>query len=408
MAIPRIFVSSTCFDLAEIRYHLGQFIESLGFESVLSENGDVCFHPDKHTHEACVNEVENCNLFILIIGGRFGGQFYPQDSNTKVAEETEENLNSLSITNVEFLEAKARNIPTFVYIKKDVYHDHHFYSMNKNKGNIGDFDFPSIEKNKYAENIFKFIDTIRNYNINNGFETFENYKDIEAHLRKQWAGLFFEMLKERSVRYKLEENNKLIETVKGFTEKTEALVESLFRKSYAIDAESEIRAIEIRIEAEMFFQELCRPSARFELPNGVSINRGLAEVYAVIEPKGLTWREYVERIQFDYKAGTKRELDNKVSKLAMKLAASALLSTLPGIGVASFGLKGLKSDLSIFESHNTRFVSNELALERHYQNGVFMMGLEDRVKLFERLIDKVPALFYTLQSAAETIEQAGD
>ncbi len=74
MARPRVFVSSTCFDLYEVRDSLKAFIQSYGFEPILSERGDVYYNPDLHTHDSCLIEVLNCQLFILIIGGRFGGE----------------------------------------------------------------------------------------------------------------------------------------------------------------------------------------------------------------------------------------------------------------------------------------------------------------------------------------------
>ena len=37
MAVPRVFVSSTCYDLKYIRENLKYFIRSLGYEPVLSE-----------------------------------------------------------------------------------------------------------------------------------------------------------------------------------------------------------------------------------------------------------------------------------------------------------------------------------------------------------------------------------
>ena len=75
MANPKVFISSTCFDLKEVRESLSRFVNGFGFDAVLSEHGDVFYHPDLHTHEACVHEVSNCQLFILLIGGRFGGSY---------------------------------------------------------------------------------------------------------------------------------------------------------------------------------------------------------------------------------------------------------------------------------------------------------------------------------------------
>ena len=46
MAKPRVFVSSTYYDLKHLRSSLENFVESLGFEPVLSEKGDIAYAPD--------------------------------------------------------------------------------------------------------------------------------------------------------------------------------------------------------------------------------------------------------------------------------------------------------------------------------------------------------------------------
>lgn len=73
MAIPRVFISSTCYDLKYIRENLKYFIRTIGYDPVLSEDGDVYYDPKDHTHDACLKEVERCQIFILVIGGRHGG-----------------------------------------------------------------------------------------------------------------------------------------------------------------------------------------------------------------------------------------------------------------------------------------------------------------------------------------------
>lgn len=75
MAIPKVFVSSTCYDLQEERSQLERFIYNHGFQPILSEYSGVYYDVDTHTHESCVNEVSNCDMFVLIISGRYGGKF---------------------------------------------------------------------------------------------------------------------------------------------------------------------------------------------------------------------------------------------------------------------------------------------------------------------------------------------
>ncbi|MFQ1840348.1 DUF4062 domain-containing protein [Aeromonas veronii] len=175
MAAPKVFVSSTCFDLGEVREQLRRFIQSFGFEAVLSENGDVFYHPDLHTHESCIHEVSNCKLFILIIGGRFGGENVTDKSK--------------SITNAEYMAARESQIPIFTYIRRSVLSNHHIFQQNKKKDFASEIEYPAIEKQEHALNIFSFIDDVRKAPTNNAFEGFDGFPEIESHLRKQWAGI---------------------------------------------------------------------------------------------------------------------------------------------------------------------------------------------------------------------------
>lgn len=179
MATPRVFVSSTCYDLKYIRENLKYFVRNLGYEPVLSEDGNVFFDPAQHTHDSCLTEVPNCQIFVLIIGGRFGGQF---------------NGRQTSITNEEYREAVRRKIPIFALVEQGVYSDHLVYVKNKGNKSIdaSKLIYPSIEKN--ATNIFDFIDEVRLQVSNNALVPFRNFSDIESYLRQQWAGMMFSFL----------------------------------------------------------------------------------------------------------------------------------------------------------------------------------------------------------------------
>ena len=70
MARPRVFISSTYYDLKHLRSSLDNFVESLGFDAILSEKGKIAYTPDLPLDESCYREVGTADIFVLIIGGR--------------------------------------------------------------------------------------------------------------------------------------------------------------------------------------------------------------------------------------------------------------------------------------------------------------------------------------------------
>src|SRR5512137_257762 len=102
---PSVFVSSTCYDLAQVRQDLRSFFDSLGMVPVLSEFPSFPVDPNIDAIENCLAGVkEKADIFVLIVGGRYGS-------------ETE---NGKSVTNLEYLEAKVKGIPSYVFVQKDI------------------------------------------------------------------------------------------------------------------------------------------------------------------------------------------------------------------------------------------------------------------------------------------------
>lgn len=200
MAKPRVFISSTFYDLRHIRSSIENFVECLGFEPILSEKGVIAYNPDLPLDESCYREAESSDIFVLIIGGRYGSPSSVEKRNdVKDFFERYE-----SITKMEYDAASNKDIPIYILIEKAVYSEYDTFKNNRTNNSI-----------KYAQvdsiNIFYLIEKILNQPRNNPIHTFEKHQEIEIWLKEQWAGLFRDLLSKRSEKNKIASLSKQVE-----------------------------------------------------------------------------------------------------------------------------------------------------------------------------------------------------
>lgn len=226
MASLRVFVSSTCYDLSAIRSQIRSFIFSMGYEPIMSDYNDILYDPRIHTHTSCIEEVNTCDLIILIVGSRFGGKAIPEAISKldfdNILEKSKsidslKKKDNISVTQLEILKAVELDIPIFTFIDNRLWNDHELYEKNKgkilklineenkeNSPNLKDLikliDFPSIDKPETAEFIFEFINFLRHRTKGNSINQFVKFEDIELTLKKQWSGLFQRLLNENRVK----------------------------------------------------------------------------------------------------------------------------------------------------------------------------------------------------------------
>ena len=230
MAKPRVFVSSTHYDLKHIRASLDLFINSLGFESILSEKGNVPYIPELPPDESCYREAEQSDIFVLLIGGRYGSEVN-RGSKSKVKRQFNDRYDS--ITKKEFESAILGGMPTYILIESRVLTEYDTFQLNRDKADISYAHVDSV-------NIFLLIESILAMPRRNPYHTFEKYEDIENWLRDQWSGLFRELLKNQIEQQQIttikdeveqlkEQNNTLRNLIQGFMmkpkEEYEALIE---------------------------------------------------------------------------------------------------------------------------------------------------------------------------------------
>jgi hypothetical protein len=206
MAAPRVFVSSTCHDLHEVRSNLRQFIESFGFEPVMSDYGDVFYPHDQHVQDGCLHEIESCQMMVLVVGNNYGTIYHGTDKRREHPE---------SVTLKEFQKALSVAIPKYAFLNKFLHHDYTNYRKFLDAAlaeHFGKTDVPPERVDEVTRQVrgefdsgyhfpqshyrygFHFLDIIVRQTTNNAIFPFEEFAEIQEQLRKQWAGYVYEQL----------------------------------------------------------------------------------------------------------------------------------------------------------------------------------------------------------------------
>jgi len=171
---PAVMVSSTFYDLRQIRADLARFItDELGYVPLLSELPSFPVDPNLDTVANCRARVEkDADIFVLVIGGRYGS----------IDDKTDR-----SITNLEFLAARQKGIPVYAFVEKGVSAVVPTWKTNPSADFSATVDTPRL---------FDFIEYVRSQERVWTFP-FETAQDITSVLRRQLAYLFHDALRIR-------------------------------------------------------------------------------------------------------------------------------------------------------------------------------------------------------------------
>lgn len=189
MAKPRIFVSSTYYDLRHIRDRAQSFIEGMGYEPVLFESGDIPFRHDLSADLSCYAEIQLCHMLVLIVGGRYGSPTSEDAALQKVSIDERYKFYN-SITSQEYRTAREKDIPIFIFVERDVLAEYRTYKKNIAQ----EIAYAHVDNS----NVFVLLDEIMGQSRNNFVRGFERFDDIADWLRDQWAGLFAELLSRKT------------------------------------------------------------------------------------------------------------------------------------------------------------------------------------------------------------------
>src|SRR2546425_2480079 len=196
MARPRIFISSTYYDLRYVRADLERYIRDRGFDPILSERGHIPYGSEKRLEEYCYKEIELCDILVAIIGGRYGSPSTSDDM--------------YSVAQMELKTAIDLGRPVYVFVEKNVLAEYRTYEKNKGRKDI---NYVAVDDPR----VYGFLEEVLALPVNNPVASFETAADITNYLQEQRAGLFQRLLQEtarqKEVRL-IEDMNAMISTLK--------------------------------------------------------------------------------------------------------------------------------------------------------------------------------------------------
>lgn len=177
MARPQVFISSTYYDLKSVRDDIARFLRDVGYESIRHEIGGIPYSRNEKLENSCYKEVENCDVLVCIIGGRYGSA-----STTSTG----------SITQNELRSAYEQGKQVFIFVDKSVFSEWHFYQNNKH---LDGAKYTSVNDKK----VFEFLEEVSQLPIGNPLFPFDTSSEIVSILREQLAGLFQRLMSEQTL-----------------------------------------------------------------------------------------------------------------------------------------------------------------------------------------------------------------
>lgn len=188
---PHVMISSTFYDLRQVRADLEAFLRyQAGCVPLLSESASFPVEPSQEAIENCRRRVEkDADLLLLVVGGRYGSI---------------EQKSGKSVTNLEYLAARAKGIPIYCFIEKALLANLPVWKANPKA------DFSSVVDNP---KVFEFVNQVRSVDSVWTHE-FELAQDIVKVLRHQFAHLLLEGLKWQ-MRLRDDSTRRLLDELKG-------------------------------------------------------------------------------------------------------------------------------------------------------------------------------------------------
>jgi Arc/MetJ family transcription regulator len=168
----KIFVSSTVYDLIDIRAEVEAELRDMGLIPILSDSltSDFIALPDNNSIESCLSNVRTCDVFLIILSQRYGPSLIKAGYPDK------------SATHMEYEEAKKANKPIYMYIRDRLEADFFIWKNRKDSTQKLSWIKPNSEK------IFDLLRAHRKLTVcetsSNWFWIFRDSIELKRRIRK--------------------------------------------------------------------------------------------------------------------------------------------------------------------------------------------------------------------------------
>lgn len=188
----KVFLSSTAYDLIDIRAKVIEILTKNGHEVIFHESPTFPAKIDLHSHDQCILAVEECETVICILDKRYGGEYRGEllknnnsvkfsilgkDSNgNKLKQDVEIPVYKMSITWCEINRAYSLNKNVITFSRQRTLDEKETRRHNQY---LKTFRPAYAEKNE----LFDFIDWITKQKRNNWIIPFNTVVDFEEKLK---------------------------------------------------------------------------------------------------------------------------------------------------------------------------------------------------------------------------------
>jgi len=159
-----VFISSTVFDLKDLRNILSDTLTAHDFKTLMSEEGTIPVDSSKHSYQICIEAAKKCDFLIAIIDSRFGGEVPGQKGKSITLAEIEAALDSKK--------------KVFVFVRQSVWDA---------KETLRGYNIEEFRPSKIVEDVrvFDVIDSIKERTNGNWIFQFTTGTDLLRQVAEQ-------------------------------------------------------------------------------------------------------------------------------------------------------------------------------------------------------------------------------